>query len=91
MNAAPHLEGVRSEQRVSEPQTLTLTQVCERIQRSRWAIWRWIKAGAFPGPINRLGHPLWSVEDIQRFQSGAWGQSVARRHGSSFREARNGR
>jgi excisionase family DNA binding protein len=50
---------------MTEPQYLTIKQVCERLQVSRMTVHRWIKRGL---PVYKQGRIVRvRVEDLERF------------------------
>ena len=48
---------------------LTDRQVAERLSISRTSVWRWVKRGAFPAPIQfSPGATRWKLADVEQWE-----------------------
>lgn len=50
------------------PVPLTLSEVCQQVGVSRWTLWRWVRAGAFPGATHAWRRrPRWSSSVVAKW------------------------
>lgn len=53
---------------ITDNNLLTINQVCEKVNRSRVTLWKWVQAGQFPKPLKIGNRTLgWKEVDFNNW------------------------
>jgi len=53
---------------ITDNNLLTINQVCEKVNRSRVTLWKWVQAGQFPKPLKIGNRTLgWKETDFNNW------------------------